>query len=247
MMILILLPIFILSPINNSNSITYQKKSLNFAVEWSIEYTDHFTGTPMVIDINNDNLLEILIGSKDGLMYCFDNTGEIIWLFTTYGEIWSTPAVCDIDTDGFLDIVVGSVDNSIYCLNHAGTLKWSFASNHYIHSSPLIADLDNDEYMEIVFTSQDKNIYCLNYLGEELWSFDTGNPMYSNGVIADINNDNKHEIICRSYNKTICFTLPDVLSSGSSPWACFRGSTLHTGWMDSDSDFIDDLTDSYIC
>ncbi|MEA2069811.1 MAG: hypothetical protein U9O98_00820 [Asgard group archaeon] len=34
-----------------------------------------------------------------------------------------------------------------------------------------------------------------------------------------------------------------VSLSGFGQWYCFRGSVYHTGWMDSNNNYIDDLTE----
>ena len=34
-----------------------------------------------------------------------------------------------------------------------------------------------------------------------------------------------------------------VTNSGCGQWYAFRGGRFHTGWMDSDCDFVDDLTE----
>ncbi len=126
-------------------------------------------------------------------------------------------------------------------------MSWKFATDNLIFSSPSVTDLENDGFMEILCGSDDNYLYCLDYLGKEIWSYKTDNMIFSSPLIADINNDDLSEIIiCSTDNFVYSLSLTGVSQSGDNPWYCFRGSILHTGWMDSDNDFIDDLTESYL-
>ncbi|MBD3191784.1 MAG: hypothetical protein GF308_14150 [Candidatus Heimdallarchaeota archaeon] len=49
-----------------------------------------------------------------------------------------------------------------------------------------------------------------------------------------------------SWDDTLyCLGLIGVTASGPGQWYCFRGSVFHTGQMDSDSDYLDDLTEAF--
>ena len=94
--------------------------------------------------------------------------------------------------------------------------------------------------------SGDKKLRCLDYLGNTKWSFTTGDEILSSPSIADIDNDGTVEIVFGSNDgKIYCLSLTGVSQSSAGQWYSFRGSRFHTGWMDSDSDYVDDLTEKY--
>ena len=100
------------------------------------------------------------------------------------------------------------------------------------------------------FTATKKSVadYSLQAISVTLdWSFETNDYIASSPSVADLDQDGQLEILFGSTdNKFYCIKLVDVASSGDCPWYSFRGSVLNTGWMDSDNDLIDDLTENYL-
>ena len=89
-------------------------------------------------------------------------------------------------------------------------------------------------------------IYCLSCDGNEIWSFSDPGFEDSTPAIADIDNDNKFEIVVGCMTcKILCLGLTNIQESGLKPWSTFRGSIFRTGSADSDSDFLDDVTEDY--
>ena len=58
------------------------------------------------------------MGSADKNLYSVSKNGELIWRFSTNGQIVDIPQV---DQD---KIYFGSMDKNFYCINKKGTLKW---------------------------------------------------------------------------------------------------------------------------
>lgn len=126
-------------------------------------------------------------------------------------------------------------------------MKWSYKTQEKIVASPAVADLDNNGKLETIIGSGDGKLYCISETGQLIWEYQTANYICSTLVLADIDFDGVLDITFGSTDNSVyCLSLSDVSSSGNNPWYCFRGSVLHTGWMDSDNDFIDDLTESYL-
>lgn len=98
--------------------------------------------------------------------------------------------------------------------------------------------------LEVIIGSNDGNLYCLDHYGFIEWSYHTSGEIYSSAAIVDLNNDNIKEILFGSKdNKFYCLSVTGVINSGVDQWYAFRGGRFHTGWIDSDSDYIDDLTE----
>jgi hypothetical protein len=105
--------------------------------------------SPAVCNIYSDDMLEIIIGSDDGYVYCFEadpmeydiygephptddgeedpggGTGEydLLWKYDTgrSGIGISSPVVADIDNDKMLEVLIGDKEGWLYCIEAGGT------------------------------------------------------------------------------------------------------------------------------
>ncbi|MHA1503161.1 MAG: FG-GAP-like repeat-containing protein, partial [Candidatus Heimdallarchaeota archaeon] len=214
--------------------------------EWSYLTGDSIKSSPSIADLDCDGTYEILFGSNDNSIYCLDHLGALNWSYTTFDDVLSSPGIADINNDGKFDVVIGSNDDNVYCLLNNGTLLWNHTTNDDVVCSPTIADLNNDSTMEVIVGSYDNVLYCLDHNGVTEWFFETNDSIQSSPCIVDLDNDSIFEIVCVSWDGYIyCLELVWVDSSGLAPWYCFHGSIFHTGQLDRDSDYLDDLTEEY--
>ena len=198
-----------------------------------------------ISDLDGDGHLEIVIGSWDQTVYCFYHNGTLRWSFATGGTIDMSTASCvDLDNDGALEVLIGSNDNRLHCFDHDGNEEWYYQTSGNVRSSPMVADLDGDNNLDILIPSQDDYLYCLNRTGDFNWSVDLGAAPWEDPCIADLDGDGVLEIIVSGYDNLHCITLTGVTKSGAAPWSCYLGSTHHTGWIDRDSDSLDDFSET---
>jgi len=197
-----------------------------------------------ISDLDVDGHLEIIIGSWDQNIYCIHHNGTERWSFHTGGDIdMSTAAAVDLDDDGTLEVLVGSNDDRLHCIDHNGVEEWYYQTSGNIRGSPMVADLDGDGHLDIVVPSQDNYLYCIDYDGTFNWSENLGGSPWEDPCIADLDGDGVFEIIVSGYSNLQCISLIGVTTSGVAPWPCYLGSTHHTGWIDTDSDFLDDFSE----
>ncbi|XP_040896908.1 beta-alanine-activating enzyme [Toxotes jaculatrix] len=79
----------------------------------------------------------VAIGSVDGNICCFSNTGKLVWQFLTKGPVFSSPCV----TPDQQRLLCGSHDGHLYCLNCAdGSLLWTFQTSGKVYSTPCVFD-----------------------------------------------------------------------------------------------------------
>ncbi|KAG7458390.1 acyl-CoA synthetase family member 4 [Solea senegalensis] len=79
----------------------------------------------------------VVIGSVDGNICCYSNTGKVVWQFLTKGPVFSSPCFT-LDRQRLL---CGSHDGQLYCLNSAdGALVWTFQTSGKVYSTPCVFD-----------------------------------------------------------------------------------------------------------
>jgi hypothetical protein len=175
--------------------------------------TPSIQSSPIVTDLNNDNISETIITSWNGDIYVLDHDGNLSWnrTFYTYisgscgvsvrggGEyrdsICSTPSAADLDNDASAEIIFQTMSGNLTVLHSDGTTFWYYPITWYEQvkpqfcqgwCSPLVYDINDDGKLEVVIGSSDAYLYALSWNGSLLWKF------YANSIIesspAVINN-----------------------------------------------------------
>ncbi|GMQ78453.1 MAG: pyrrolo-quinoline quinone [Anaerolineae bacterium] len=160
--------------------------------------TNCHSSSPLIIDLNNDQLLDIVVATNNGHVVAFNNDGALLWdtdVAPAFGmnagkqEIHSSPSAADIDGDNKPEIVVGTgslaanvcTKGGVIVLDHFGNVEdgWPRLSFDYnqdgcpdtIYSTPALGDLDRDGDMEIVAAGFDGRLYAWDHNGSLLPGF----------------------------------------------------------------------------
>jgi M6 family metalloprotease-like protein len=117
----------------------------------SLEISSSLNSSPVVCDLNRDDILDVVVVIGEGRIYAWDEELSPLPGFPVeIGEpVESQPALGDIDGDGYLEIVVAS-DNKIFPYNYNGTIADNFPiivdrvnPVGWIKSSPVLVDVDD--------------------------------------------------------------------------------------------------------
>jgi len=110
--------------------------SVNGTIRWSytlprvFRFETEFKGTaPVVADVNNDTLLEVLVGDTRGHIFCIGSDGTLLWSFKVESSIMAPPSVADINGDGILEVIFGTKDGSVYCLHGTPKPLWLYLTS----------------------------------------------------------------------------------------------------------------------
>lgn len=81
------------------------------------------SGPATLADLNDDGIVDILVGGNDGRLYALD--GSLAWGHWVFAAgpangIRAHPAVGDVDNDGMLDVVAGSLDGWLFRIGNVG-------------------------------------------------------------------------------------------------------------------------------
>lgn len=131
-------------------------------------------------DIDKDGTLEMITGSKDGLLRLYRNSGsfddqrwnEIEGYFDTISvNAFSSPAIADIDHDGTFEILVGSggfssKSGQIHIYRNTGDALrpvWVKVDHAKIDvgddATPALFDIDRDGWLDIVVGNSSGNLF----------------------------------------------------------------------------------------
>ncbi len=146
-------------------------------------------------DIDNDGSPEVIIGTKDGRVIAYTESGEKKWEYKASGtsdeveemfleagaenSIDSKPYLYDINKDGKLEVLVGTQAGVVYALDSKGKKIWSYKAGDAVKGSVNAFDADNDGKEEIVFGSSDGNIYVLDLKGKAKKKISVGSGVES--------------------------------------------------------------------
>jgi Zn-dependent metalloprotease len=204
-------------------TVTDQLDQINeYEVQISIDKTIHpgwpqqgdsqFLASPVVADLDQDGLKEIIVGQSDGYLYRWNSEGQLFdnWPVNIGNNVKATVAIGDLDNDGIKEIVSGS--NNIKVINKNGKILNELGDK--VWGSPSLADLDNDGQLEIVaISSAGLGLFKINVWDstggiKPGWPFEiddkllcAGSGTFSSPAVGDIDNDGDKEIVIESTTK----------------------------------------------
>jgi outer membrane protein assembly factor BamB len=140
-------------------------------IVWHIDMAGDFFSSPCLMNE------QVIIGSLNKKIYCFDIAGNTLWTYETGGEIWSSPS-----HDGEF-IYIGSDDGHIYSLNSDGSVRWNTRLNGKIRSSsPCLSANDHMLYCG----TYEGGMYCLDSItGAVRWSKQITKPVLSSPSLIE--------------------------------------------------------------
>ncbi len=184
--------------------------------------------TPVLYDIDNDGIPEIIITNENQKIQVYDSNKNMKpgWpVQIPGGGDWSmgSIAVADLDNDGYAEIALGvryssGAKGGIYVFKHDGTpfntnpFK-EFANNESADGGITFADIDGDSQLELLITTRindNGKIYAFNLDGSPVSSAWNGQTVFSHSLaygnnprisIGDINNDGNLEVVFASVDK----------------------------------------------
>jgi outer membrane protein assembly factor BamB len=125
------------------------------SLEWDYP-APYYIGAPTSIaDLNNDDHPDIVFVSYNRLGV-LSHTGDLLWSYSTGGNMFRGAAIADVDGDDILDVAFGSDDGILRVLKgDSGRVIWTYnLQAHYgktfeMDHAPVIADFNNDGKLDI--------------------------------------------------------------------------------------------------
>ncbi len=197
-------------------------------VLWSHTISGDIDVSPKCIlpieDITGDGISDVIVGSEDNYIRCFNGnasiTADILWEVEIYaGAVYQQNSIVqidDINNDGYKDIIVGTAwgDESVVALSgKTGQQLWKHTTDQYgdggwIYQVDAKFDYNTDGFPDVLAASGDdandtgpKRVYCLDgKTGASIWEKPLGGPVFSVLGVNDLNGDSKPDVVAGSSN-----------------------------------------------
>lgn len=148
--------------------------------------------SPCVADLNGDGGLEIVAATGDGMLYCIDSKGRILWerKIGAPSPSWATGApVAFSASDGSVRIAAPAGEGRVLCLDQDGNVLWNRMVRGPVASSISAGDIDEDGVADIFAITQLGVVYRFTETGDALWDIDMQGRTLAAGAIIDIDGD----------------------------------------------------------
>lgn len=189
---------------------------------WPFQTESEVFSSPVLVDLDGDGTLEVIVGSKDGLLHVWNHDGSSVagWPQETDSELIATPSVGDLDADGSPEIVL-PVERRVYIFRSDGTpfnSEWPKRFKSRIIAAATLADLDKDFDKEIIIVTKTDGVHVLHHDGDDLdgWPQEIEDFGLSPAAVGDLNRDASLELV--------------VTTSGANVYAWEADGTALEGW-----------------
>ena len=158
------------------------------------EYTtdNNMLCTPVITDLTDDGVKEIIVQTITRNLYVIDQTGTIYpnfpvalpnFMYSSVGV-----AVADLDGDGSKEILVPCNDGVLYCIDASGSTLWSTTLSAAPHGSPTIVKFNDDLW--IVIGTADGTLTILAADGSIQDEYPLSGDIRTSPVVINPNNSN---------------------------------------------------------
>ena len=171
---------------------------------WS--YNLGYQSNPAIADLDNDGYDEIVVATRNGMLYAFRYDGTPYWSVNTgYGSAYiNSPTIADIDGDGYKDVIYGVGSVNIAIRGTDGSTIWNYSGPYsgYQNQGRKMADIDNDGEIELILTGagygpNPRLVVLKASNGAVEWT--QNNEGREGSAIGDVDNDGCMEVVVSPY------------------------------------------------
>ena len=187
-----------------SNTLNVSLDVSLYQLGYPFDSNSEIKSVPLIIDIDNDNINEIIFADYSGKVRILDENGEIensSFPYDTGNQVWGAISSADMDLDGIIDFVVTSKSKEMYIFDING-LKASYDANRYLIGTPVIGNLDDDEDLEVVVggysgSTSSNALFAINSDGSDVLGFPfvVGEKIKAGVALSDLDGNGIDDIV----------------------------------------------------
>ncbi len=163
-------------------------------------------------DVDNDGQYEVVLGSKNQIVYMMKKEDapisyklKVDWEASVDNIVYYVKAE-DLDGDGNPEIIALTNDQgkkaTVYVFDKTGRKKWEYTIDKGVYQANKysidVADVTRDGSKEILVGAYDKKLIVLDSGGNLLWTYST-DRLLSSVRVTDLEGDGEPEIIFSSF------------------------------------------------
>ena len=197
--------------------------------------------TPILADINNDDIPELYIGGGLNHFYQINLQSARIEMEKNV-QLHINDAICstDFNGDGKTEIIFGNKGGVARGFTEKGFAWKTELDNASLSFSPIAVNFDEDPDLEIMFAH--RRIQILNPDGSVLLETGLPSPVNSNILAGEFDGDGYLETILSGYgmfgsNTLLCLKWNVPYHRNPSAWTAFAGNRAHTGRVPAAEEF----------
>lgn len=148
--------LFLFSCENKKTEVLWKKDFYNIGSQSS----------PRVADLNDDGVLDIIMGAAkgenrkndQGILALNGKTGELLWQYGARDQMFGSATFYDITDDGVPDVFISGRSASLMALDGSnGKLLWEYAYHH--ENDPILKNARFNFYNSVLLPDQNQNGY----------------------------------------------------------------------------------------
>ncbi len=178
---------------------------------WPFMANGGITSSPVVVDLNNDGINEVLFGDMAGNIHAVEPDGfnELSGFPVNIGgNVRSDLAVGNLDSDENPEIVATNTLGQLYGIDSDGTIIFTIGASEdgqTYKTNPVIADINHDGNNEVISLTLSGILNVVNGDGSNYGGFpiEMGEMFLSPFVVADLDGDGNDEIIISATNSNL--------------------------------------------
>ncbi|PJA26226.1 MAG: hypothetical protein CO189_12060 [candidate division Zixibacteria bacterium CG_4_9_14_3_um_filter_46_8] len=208
-------------------------------VSWKRGYFDTYLYEPVIGDIEGDEVEQVVIASKSGLIAVYTvQGGELAngWPADAQDSLGAGPVIADIDRNGFAEIIVPGT-NQIHCYSFTGSPVENFPAelnrthpNGLVNSPVIVTDVDADGFPDILVGGPQRDVFGFNHNGGSLAIFPlaVGLPVNSSPFAGDIDGDGDIDLGARGDDGFInAWDMAQTFVDSLNIWPSYGGGPEH--------------------
>ena len=182
-------PIYLLQPKNMCDFVNDIRAIIKPPVKWIATTNLPSMRKPLLLDLDNDGLEEVIVNAQDNAVHAFKEPGKEVWNYKTFGlRVWypnvSDPVMSKINEDGCQEFMIGAADGGLYYFSQSGKLIWEYKTGNGILADPvMVRNAINTPI--IICASLDGYLYSLDKEGTLVWKTKLDGVVKSNPLVVE--------------------------------------------------------------